>query len=416
MASRLAFTPSPLRDPAQREWKGWGEGGDVQTSHAGLRLLLLGLLLPLLAAAPAKLKVYEGKYYVIHTDLTGDELREADLRMTKMAEEYHARTAGFSGSISRKFPFFFYREMDDYLHAGGQKGTAGFFDPNTEKLVAMAGEETDAYSWHVVQHEGFHQFAKAVIGGELPIWVNEGMAEYFGEGLFTGDGFVTGVIPPDRLVRVQKTIKAKQFKSIKEMMLLAHADWNSEMTIRNYDQAWSMVQFLAHAENGKYQGAFVQFMRDIGKGKPWDKAWLANFGSAEGFEEKWKTYWMSLSGNPTRELYAKALVQTLTGVLARATAQQQKFKTFDELAEAVEAKTIKMDTRDWLPPALVSEAFESAKKARGNGYGFDLVTSAGAKPPTIVCTLKDGGKLTGRFTISQGRVGEVMVEMPAKRT
>ena len=119
--------------------------------------------------------MYEGKYYVIHTDLTGDELREADLRMTKMAEEYHARTAGFSGAINRKFPFFFYREMDDYRRAGGEKGTAGFFDPTTEKLVALAGEETDPTpgTSFSTRASSIH---KAVIGGELPIWVNEGMA------------------------------------------------------------------------------------------------------------------------------------------------------------------------------------------------------------------------------------------------
>ena len=42
--------------------------------------------------------------------------------------------------------------------------------------------------------------------------------------------------------------------------------------LENYDQAWTMVQFLAHAENGKYQGAFVKFMRAIATGpsaSPW---------------------------------------------------------------------------------------------------------------------------------------------------
>src|SRR3954453_10783763 len=97
-----------------------------------LVLLLVLLALPLLAAAPAKLKEYPGRYYIIHTDLTGDELREADLRMTKMAEEYHKRNEAFAGSITRKFPIFLYREREDYLKAGGQKGTAGYYDPNTE--------------------------------------------------------------------------------------------------------------------------------------------------------------------------------------------------------------------------------------------------------------------------------------------
>ena len=31
-------------------------------------------------------------------------------------------------------------------------------------------------TWHVVQHEGFHQFVFAVIRGEIPTWVNEGLA------------------------------------------------------------------------------------------------------------------------------------------------------------------------------------------------------------------------------------------------
>jgi hypothetical protein len=50
-----------------------------------------------------------------------------------------------------------------------------------------------------------------VIGGELPIWVNEGMAEYFGEGIFTGDGFITGVIPPKRLRMIKETSSSKKF-------------------------------------------------------------------------------------------------------------------------------------------------------------------------------------------------------------
>src|SRR5687767_1494286 len=171
------------------------------------------------------MKRYEGRYYVINTDLAGDDLREADLRVTKMAEEYKKRTEGFSGTIGHKFPFFLFRDLDDYHQAGGMQGTAGVFNPNTDTLMAYAGERTNTMTWNVIQHEGFHQFARAVIGGELPIWVNEGMAEYFGEGIFTGDGFITGVIPPKRLTHVKQHIEEKKFKPIKEMMLLTHAQW-----------------------------------------------------------------------------------------------------------------------------------------------------------------------------------------------
>src|SRR5947207_2831501 len=79
------------------------------------RLLPLAVFALAIFAAPAiaaELKVYEGRYYVIHTEFTGDELREADLRMSKMAEEYHNRTKDFAGTIDHKFPFFLYSNMD----------------------------------------------------------------------------------------------------------------------------------------------------------------------------------------------------------------------------------------------------------------------------------------------------------------
>src|SRR6267154_384999 len=75
-------------------------------------------------------------------------------------------------------------------------------------------------TWQIVQHEGFHQFVYFVVGGDVPTWVNEGLAEYFGEGIFTGDGMVTGIIPMRRLKRVKAEIAENKFISTKEMMLM----------------------------------------------------------------------------------------------------------------------------------------------------------------------------------------------------
>jgi len=72
-----------------------------------------------------------------------------------------------------------------------------------------------------VQHEGFQQFIHAAGGGHIPIWINEGLAEYFGEALFTGDGYVVGLIPPQRLARGKQRIQQGQFKSLRKMMLMS---------------------------------------------------------------------------------------------------------------------------------------------------------------------------------------------------
>jgi hypothetical protein len=377
-------------------------------------LFVLLLVAPALAQrkAATQLQTYQTPYYVISTDLSGDPLKEAVLRMTKMAEEYHARTRQFAGAINQKLPFFLFTREQDYYDAGGQPGSAGQFSAAEGRLMAVAGSRDEARSWDVIQHEGFHQFARAVIGGELPIWVNEGMAEYFGEGIFTGDGFVTGVIPPRRLVRIKQQIRDRKFRPIREMMLLAHADWNEELSIVNYDQAWSMVQFLAHGESGKYAGAFVNFMRAVGAGQAWEQAWLNAFGSAEGFEQKWKDYWQSLPEEPTLDLYAKAATATMTSALARATAQKQRFASFDEMLSAATAGRLKADERDWLPPALINDAFAASSALRKRGVSFALQPASGGTTPRIVCTMSDRRKLTGRFKLSGGRVGEVAVDSP----
>ena len=246
---------------------------------------LIALLVPLAPARadqpvgnklPDDLKLYETRYYRVYTDIDPAQAREACIRMTRMAEEYHARTLEFAGDIREKLPFYLFKTADEYYAAGGLAKSAGVF--NGTRLMAMADPRVGKQVWHIVQHEGFHQFVHAVIGGEIPIWVNEGMAEYFGEAIFTGDGFVVGVIPPWRLERIKKSMATKGgFKSITAMMRLSHATWNSEMNIANYDQAWSMVHFLAHGDDGRYQEAFEKYMRLVSVGRPSEDAWNATF-------------------------------------------------------------------------------------------------------------------------------------------
>ncbi len=363
-----------------------------------------------------QLKTFTSPYYNVYTDLGEDDVKESVIRMTKMAEEYHDRTKYlFSGQISQKLPFYLYAKPEDYYKAGGLPRSAGVF--TGDSLMAMAMRDRDGRvgigTWHVVQHEGFHQFVHAVIRGDIPIWTNEGLAEYFGEGIFTGDGIVTGIIPASRLKRVQEEIKKGDFKSVKEMMLFSHTDWNAALTEggarANYDMAWSMVHFLAQAENGKYQDPFAKFLVLIGKGNPWDRAWVGAFGSVEGFEGKWKEYWLVMPENPTLDLYAKAVVSTLTSFLGRAYSQKQTFDTMDEFTK-LDGKALKAAPADWLPPGLFNEMKLLVPQLEQQECKFSLIHNKGPLP-SMQCLMGDGTRLTGTFTLGNGRIGKVNVEL-----
>jgi hypothetical protein len=324
--------------------------------------------------------------------------------MTKMAEEYHERTRAFSGIISQRLPFLLFKNLSDYRAAGGMPGSAGVFDG--EKLMAVAGDKVSGRTWHVVQHEGFHQFAHAVIRGDIPMWANEGLAEYFGEGVFTGDGFVTGLIPASRLDRVKKTMQdAHGFMSVTRMMTVSNREWNSNLTMENYDQAWSMVHFLAHGDNGKYQNAFTGYMRDVGRGRPSPIAWRDNFGDAAGFEQRWRDYWMNLPDNPTLDLYVKASVSTLTSVIARTTAEKQTFDNFEDFSRLANEKKLKISDADWLPPSLAIDALHLSDNV--GKWSIEVV----AKQPTIVAELDDGTRIVGSFASRGTKVERVWVDV-----
>lgn len=377
--------------------------------------ILFVLLLTLRNVAPAQeLVEYESTYYTIHTDLPEAGVREAMIRMTKVAEEYTARTSDFSGAIRRRMPFYLYKNPEDYWATGAPKTSAGYF--NGDELVALAGD-MGARTWHTVQHEAFHQFAHFVIRGDLPMWVNEGLAEYFGEGVFTGDGFVSGVIPHWRLKRIRENFSEQKFRPIAELMNLTREQWNSDIAVVNYDQAWSMVHFLAHGENGKYQKAMGAFIGQLGTGRQWQGAWDETFGSTVGFEHRWRDYWTGLPDNPTIELYAKANVATLTSFLGRAISQGQTFADYAAFKKTAENSSLKYHLQDWLPPALLREALSQSQTFATHGYSYTLAIArrGDRTPQQLVCATPNGSQIVGKFIVRNGRVTNVSTEIIPKK-
>lgn len=378
-------------------------------------VLLAERQLPAQARRPAppatvsQVQTYETRYYILQTDLPVEQAREVALRMTAMAEEYWQRTRDFSGTIRQKFDFFVYRRADDYYASGAPRGSAGLFDGRS--LKAIAGEKLNDNTWRTIQHEGFHQFAHHVIGTDnMPIWVNEGLAEYFGEAIFTGDGFITGYIPSHRVKRIRKSLETGRMRHVEEMMQLSHEQWNAELDLSNYDQAWAMVQFLAHADDGKYQRAFASFMVQISKGKPWTNAWRDSFGDSRGFEERFRDWWMAQPDEPTPEVFLRATVATWTSLLARAVSQKQTFKDFDALRQSAANGELKFHRDDWLPDSLREQALRWDKRLDRQQLKLELVPATRGSLPTVVCTLPDGSRLVGSFTLKGQRVGDVVVK------
>jgi len=199
--------------------------------------------------------------------------------------------------------------------------------------------------------------------------------------------------------------------------MLSHGEWNENLKLEHYDQAWSMVHFLVHADGGKYRGGFAKFIRAIGNEQPWEKAWLAHIGPADGFEQRWRDYWLKLPKDPTSQLEAEASLRTLTSFVARAASQGQRFTSLKEFAAAAKANELKILDKDWLPPALLMSALiDVQQRIKDNGDKFSIETPPQGKLPEVKHVSKDGSEQVGRFKIRGGRVAEIVVEAPDQGT
>lgn len=349
------------------------------------------------------LREYDTRYYRLYTDLSPAEAHQAGLRMTAMVEEYQRRTRGFAGVLREKLPFYLFRNREDYLAAGGMKGSSGVFTGSA--LMAVAGDRLTRASWHIIQHEGFHQFASRVIGGQLPTWVNEGLADYFGEALYTGDGFLSGAVPGFRLKRVQTAIREGRVRPLREMMRLSRREWNAQMGTGNYDQAWSMVHFLAHGDGGKYQRAFGEFILLAGRGQQADNAWEQTFGTVDGFERRWREYWLNLPADATAALYAQASATIYTKLLGEVVAAGQPAPDSWESLLRVVGELPADSVGELYVPSLLEEA----NNPTARHMSWSIVAGAGA--PTLAGEMSDGTRLVGSFVLRGGRVTDVKVEV-----
>ena len=352
------------------------------------------------APAPA-LARYDTSYYVIYSDLDPPVAAEAVVRMKVLADLYRARTRelGFSGRIRARLPVYLFKDRADYLATGAPPESAGAF--LGDRLVAAASDRAGRPAWNVIQHEAFHQFAAAVNGPELPGWVTEGLADYFGEALFTGDGYVAGVVPGWRAARVKKSIRDGTFVPLQRLLQMSQAQWNEKVVLAHYDQAWSLVQFILASDDGRKRcGEFVQF---LSRGQAGDEAWPTAFGQVADFERRWRDHWLDLPDGGATEAYAEAAAATVTSFLARSAAAGQRVKTFEEFIDAARGGTLETRADDWLPAGLLHDALRRLP----DGVKWSIARQDDA--PRAVLALADRTTFVGSFRLQDGRVTEVLV-------
>lgn len=278
-------------------------------------------------------RTFNTRFYVVTTDLD-DKQRAQDIgrHMDAVYAEYAARMAGFRPNPyaavkpGERMPLYVIRRYDDYVALvqsfgfnARNSGGVFFRSQRGSGLATWVEGQSRLKMYHVLQHEGFHQFADARIASNLPQWANEGLAEYFGDALMMKGRLRPGKVDRARLMRVQRAVDDGAVLSFKDLMMMDSGQWMERVTSGDeaaslmYDVSWSVCHSLVHG-GPKYLAALEQYLTLLNRGSDARQAFDRVFGdNLEGFQQAWENGLGRVEPDPW--FTSVRLLQTLAGAL-----------------------------------------------------------------------------------------------------
>jgi hypothetical protein len=133
--------------------------------------------------------------------------------------------------------------------------------------------------WRVLAHEGFHQFIGYEQGQQIPIWLNEGMAQYFETSFIIGSQFHVGQVSRSKLLYAQALIVNKQAPPLSQLIQWDRATFYANANVA-YPMSWALVYYLVNAHDERFgQSEFRRYMQDLKYGQDDIRSFQRRFGA-----------------------------------------------------------------------------------------------------------------------------------------
>ena len=244
-------------------------------------------------------------HFVLRTDLDAPVAKEVALELETMFSSL--ADLGFASpfEVRTRMNVVYFRHREEFEKVA-PKLTAGVFgmeshDFERTPLAILQGDFTKQ-TREVIQHELTHLFVHANYP-QAPIWLNEGLAQYF-QALEVSDGMAILGRPPRRsrfwkgpwaakIVDGEYTLsipmsEAPSARSLVSMDFAefegaANSDWRTadgqnaiKKLAANYAGAWSLVHLLM--TDPAYRPLFDEYQRLLLRGESSDRAWAETLG------------------------------------------------------------------------------------------------------------------------------------------
>jgi len=294
-----------------------------------------------------ELRRHRSSQYTILHSVDDETVREIGRHMDVVFREYARRFSSFPVRNGGDLTLYVFQTQEEYMaffdemgmNATGSGGMF-FYGGEKEGLAVFIGGRPLEVVLETLRHEGLHQFAYQRVHENMPQWLNEGMAEWFGYAIETRRGLEPGVVDGGARDRVRAAIDRGVTFPLDELLFMTNAEWNARLNAQDaraavmYDQSWSVVHFLVNAENGKYERLLWDYLRAVWQGLTSEQAAEKVFSRNLGpMEEAWEAYVEDLRPDPL--LVAQSRLRIYALALEKLFAEGVQPESVDEMVAAL---------------------------------------------------------------------------------
>ncbi len=159
---------------------------------------------------------------------------------------------------------------------------SGYFQPGrADHYIALTTE--GGSDFHIVYHEYLHMAVNSTLSG-IPVWLNEGLAEYYGTFSMVGRDAMLGRLIDYHVLRLRG-----EFLPLETLAAVDHASplYNEEnKTNVFYAQSWALVHYLMLGKAQQYQPRLRHFVQALITGVPFERACTEGLGVTPDVLEK----------------------------------------------------------------------------------------------------------------------------------
>jgi len=193
---------------------------------------------------------------------TNTSKRKLDQFLAALAEFRDALERNSGVDCTSRAEVHIFRSARDYHElGGGPRGTGGYYSPGERVLKLYDDPQDIKNTLRVLFHEGTHMFANLTNKNKSyrnPIWLEEGLAEYYGSAVWDWrkEKFVFGNPLNDR---IRSCHEHPGFITLEKLLTSPQMGYGGI----HYAFGWSLVMYLSRTpESAKQLGRYLKEVRD----------------------------------------------------------------------------------------------------------------------------------------------------------